>query len=413
MITLKRPRLPILVVEDDPNLSDLYAHIFGVMNLEFEIFSNGKSADSALNEREYSLYIIDLDIPGMKGTELIRKIKEQKETSLILVPTGNNDSSVIIEVMKLGVFDYILKPFDLHQITKIIRKALDYKAHLDEEKDRNSFASEKLKAQIEWMNYKESLSHKDKMDSSLRRLDDMKRSFMEGASIGSMMTMIFMLKDSAVKKNDGTYSVDSELLDTLIECNDVCWHQFEGIYQITQILDMKPEFQTFTCSELTAKIPDMVKRLMPHKSHKKLQLTFPSLNSSKKVSVSYEMISNIVEELTVNAFKYAVPSSTVNIFAFIAEGYLVISVKNDVSDNPYTGIPKEYEKLVIEPFIRFHNNDEYMIKIEKYGLGLGLTIVDNVIKKHNGIFFIHDIVDYTDPRNRKTCVVAEMYLPLV
>jgi len=405
------PKEPVLAVDDEADILATYKQIFSLLKVPVEVYKNGKEALEAFESKAYSLLVTDLDMPVMDGLSLIRKVKEYKPETIILVSTGMHDPEVIIEVMKEGVFDYILKPFEITQFQGVLSKALEYYYQKQQEKLQSFYASEKLKAQIEWLNYKESLRVKDKHESALMNLEDMKNSFLEGASIGSMMTLIFMIKDMLVEKEDG-YLVNKELMDTLIECNEVCRHQFEGIVNITRFLESHIELQPITCSELNSLIPTWVEPLLEYFTPKKVHVTYPTLQSKAIVNVNLDYFKDVVQELLFNAYKYTIPNSTINIFLFISEGYLILTVKNDVSENPYGGIPKEYERILLEPFIRLHTNDEKIIKVEKFGLGLGLTVVDNVVKKHNGMFFIHDIIDHTTEK-KKICVSAEIFLPIV
>jgi YesN/AraC family two-component response regulator len=404
------PKDPVMLVDDEPEILSTYKEIFSMLGIPAESFENGKKAIKAFQEKAYSLVLTDLDMPEMNGISLIRKIRETKPETLILVSSGMNEPDTIIEVMKEGVFDYVLKPFEVDQLQAVLKKALGHKYLKEQEYLQSLYASEKLKAQIEWLNYKESSRIKDKKDSALKNLEDMKNSFLEGASIGSIMTMIFMMKDMMEEKPEG-YLVNKELMNTLIECNEVCRHQFEGIFNITSLLESQLELKSITCEELNTKIPEWTEHLLPHFVPKKVHLTYPSMHSKKKIKINLDSFQEIIEELIINAYKYCLPGSTINVFSFISEGYFILTVKNDVSEEPYGGIPKEFEQILTEPFIRIHPNDEKIIKVEKFGLGLGLTVVDNVIKKHNGMFFIHDINDYTSNK-KKLCVAAEVFIPI-
>jgi CheY-like chemotaxis protein len=409
-MSIRAPRNPILVVEDDDLMIEVFKDIFSIHRLEFEIAKNGNIGLQLSKTKEYSIYITDLNMPLMGGKEFIKELKKIKKDPIVLVQTGVLDPETIIEIMKLGIFDYIIKPFDIDLFQIILRKALEFKYAKEQEAIQITLASEKLRSQIEWLNYKENLRTKDKNSSTLRNLQDLKRSFLEGASIGSIISLINLINEIKLDHENG-YIVDKDLLQTLVESNDIVQHQFEGIYEITQILEKNLELNEVKVNQFIEQLPLFSNKINPFLPDKNVTITYPKLTTNSIILLDTEMFSNAFEELIINAYKYCLSNSTIYVLAYISDGYLIITIKNDVSQNPYGGIPKDFEKIIIEPFIRLHNNLETMLKIERYGLGLGLTVVDNIIKKHNGIFFIHDIMDYTGKTNQ-TCVVAEVFIPI-
>ena len=137
----------------------------------------------------------------------------------------------------------------------------------------------------------------------------------------------------------------------------------------------------------------------------------PSHKTQHTICVDLEKIYLAIEEILINAYKYSTNKSQINIFANVSKGYFCISVKNEVPKEPYGGIPQDMEKLVIEPFFRLHPPVEDVISIEKFGLGLGLTVVDYLVRKHNGLFFIHNAIDHTGNRV-SNCVLSEIFLPM-
>jgi signal transduction histidine kinase len=163
---------------------------------------------------------------------------------------------------------------------------------------------------------------------------------------------------------------------------------------------------------LVASIPDCISSITPHLKDKNLVLTFPELKENRKLKYNKEKVSLLIEELMVNAYKYAINGSTINIFTRISEGYFWLSMKNDVTEHPYGGVPEKYEKLVLEPFFRIRPPDESAAKFERLGFGLGLAVADCVMKKHNGLFIIHDVKDLTHEKER-VCVLSEMLFPVM
>ncbi|MDX1959478.1 MAG: response regulator [Leptospiraceae bacterium] len=401
---------PIIIVDDDEDMLSIYRDMFTGTGLNFETYNNPKIALEHVKKKDYSIFITDLDMPGMSGIEFMEAVKSIVESPIILVQSGMSDPKTIIQVMKIGVFDYIIKPFDISQFEIVLIKALDFYLIKNQEKIQSKYATDKLKSQIEWLNYKENVRLKDKKDSVLRNLGDMKNSFLEGASIGSIMTMVFMLRDTMVETEEG-YVVDKDIFNTLLECNEVCRHQFEGVYEIINIMEKNLVTEVIGINDLISIIPEFFKDLEQHFTPKNIKITYPTIKSSRKLKIDKVMFKDILEELVINAYKYTISNTVVNIFAYIVEGFLVVAVKNDIPKGEVL-IPEDYEKIILEPFIRLRANDEEMLKHEKFGLGLGLTVVDNMVKKMNGLFFIHEITDHTSLEKKK-CVSAEIFLPLI
>ena len=157
--------------------------------------------------------------------------------------------------------------------------------------------------------------------------------------------------------------------------------------------------------------PQYLKEIVPFMNNKDISIAFPSIHSNCKIEIDLEKMRLVFEELLINAYKYSVRSSRIDIFAHVTGTYFCITFKNEIDEFSYGGIPPEKEKLVLEPFFRIHPPVEDILAVEKFSLGLGLTVVDFIINKHNGMFFIHNAVDHTGKR-RTNCVLAEIFLPI-
>lgn len=116
-------------------------------------------------------------------------------------------------------------------------------------------------------------------------------------------------------------------------------------------------------------------------------------------------LSLILEELLLNAQRYGLPESPVEAVAGATSGYAFIVVRNRV--NAGDGVPADKEHLVMEPFFRLRVPPEEEIDRRAFNLGLGLMVVDHLIKKYGGLFSIH-----TEPDGDGEIVNAEVFLPL-
>lgn len=86
-------------------------------------FYEGKSATHYLLNHEPDLILLDLRLPDMHGLDILRKIKGMNSNMPTIVITAHGDINSAISAMKLGAFDFILKPFELEEITMLVDKS--------------------------------------------------------------------------------------------------------------------------------------------------------------------------------------------------------------------------------------------------------------------------------------------------
>lgn len=402
---------PVLVVEDKVENQLLIKGLCKKMNIEADCAENGKVALGMLKEKDYALFIVDMMMPVMDGKSFISELKKTSSSGIVIVQTALDTSNTIIDVMKMGVYDYIIKPIDPELFQQSILKALEYKYLRDIERQQSLMAGEKIRAQIDWLNYKENRRITDKDTTEAKSIYNVKTSLAQGAGFGTLITLIDLLQSSSGMEN-GKYIVDKDIVDMLVSNNDYCRAQLDGLNFATRIMEKDFDLEQGTTSGLLGRLPDILGYLQPYLDEKKIRLTYPEVHDEGMLRYNPKVVELVIEEMVVNAFKYAEQGTTVNIISHINEGYFWISIKNDVKEKPFGGIGKDNEKLVLEPFFRLRPPDESASKIEKIGFGLGLSVADYVAKKHGGMFFIHDVVDMTRSEP-KPCVLAELLLPIV
>ena len=114
----------VLVVEDDPMvrmINEQYVR----MNKDFCIASsvkNGQEALDYLKENKVDLVILDVFMPFMNGVEFLKKLREQKLKTEVIMVTAANDTATLEETMHLGVIDYLVKPFALERFQVALEK---------------------------------------------------------------------------------------------------------------------------------------------------------------------------------------------------------------------------------------------------------------------------------------------------
>ena len=113
----------ILIVEDEESIAELEKDYLELSGFEVEIENNGRVGLERALQEEFDLFILDLMLPGVDGFEICKKIRESKNTPIIMVSAKKDDIDKI-RGLGLGADDYITKPFSPSEMVARV------KAHL-------------------------------------------------------------------------------------------------------------------------------------------------------------------------------------------------------------------------------------------------------------------------------------------
>jgi putative two-component system response regulator len=135
-----RPR--VLVVDDEPHIRIILRRALGSGAFEIEEAEDGRAALELCKVRLPDLVLSDLMMPRMDGLELLQEVKAIDDTVAFVVLTGAGTLENAVEALRLKADDYILKPFNLDEITLSVDRALErrrlvrenryYQEHLEE-----------------------------------------------------------------------------------------------------------------------------------------------------------------------------------------------------------------------------------------------------------------------------------------
>lgn len=123
MSTEVAPR--ILLVDDELEITEILADLLS----DTYTCQRAASADQALRllrDHEFELVISDITMPGMSGLDMIPHIKEQAPNTVVVMISGMQTVESAIGALRLGAFDYLMKPFDLRQVEAVVKRALEH-----------------------------------------------------------------------------------------------------------------------------------------------------------------------------------------------------------------------------------------------------------------------------------------------
>jgi len=127
---------PILVVDDEKNIRLTLVEALSSLQTEIDTAINGEEALAKLKEKDFSLILLDLKMPGMDGMEVLRKLRKIRPDIKVIIITAYGTIDSAVEAMKLGAVDFIQKPFVPKEIRALASRVID-REKLDEQQAKD------------------------------------------------------------------------------------------------------------------------------------------------------------------------------------------------------------------------------------------------------------------------------------
>ena len=115
----------ILIVDDELEITEILSDLLSAEN-ECEAAGSAEEALDRLSKREFQLVISDITMPGMSGLEMLPLAKQISPNTVIVMISGMQTVESAIGALRLGAFDYLMKPFDLRQVEAVVKRALEH-----------------------------------------------------------------------------------------------------------------------------------------------------------------------------------------------------------------------------------------------------------------------------------------------
>jgi putative two-component system response regulator len=156
----------ILVVDDEPELREFVAMSLELNNFETVEAENGKKALEMLKNEDFDCVVSDVEMPEMTGPEFLKNFREINKIIPVIMLTGVKALNTVVEVMKLGAQDYLVKPINVEELLISVRKSIEFK-RLKEQNILLQKENERYQQHLEDMVEKRSVQLKDALFGSL------------------------------------------------------------------------------------------------------------------------------------------------------------------------------------------------------------------------------------------------------
>ena len=115
----------ILIVDDEKQIRELLSHYFNRLDFSVRAVSSGKEALERMESFIPNIVLLDYLMPGVTGLQLFPQIKKLFPFAKVVILTGRGSEDIAVKALKMGVDDYITKPFELTKIRDLVRYYLN------------------------------------------------------------------------------------------------------------------------------------------------------------------------------------------------------------------------------------------------------------------------------------------------
>jgi two-component system, OmpR family, response regulator CpxR len=122
----------VLLVDDEQDFAEVLAERLETRGFSVQKAFSGDDAINLITKHDADVVVLDVLMPGRDGVEILREIKRLKPLTEVIMLTGHATVETAIEGMKLGAYDYLMKPTETEDLVAKIKKAYKLKSEHEE-----------------------------------------------------------------------------------------------------------------------------------------------------------------------------------------------------------------------------------------------------------------------------------------
>jgi two-component system, OmpR family, response regulator CpxR len=130
-------KIKVLLVDDEKEFTDVLAERLETRDFEVAKAFSGDEALTLLRDKNIDVVVLDVLMPGKDGIATLQEMKQMKPIVEVMMLTGHGTVETAVDGMKLGAFDYLMKPTETRDLTEKLVRAYKRKSE-QEERIRNA-----------------------------------------------------------------------------------------------------------------------------------------------------------------------------------------------------------------------------------------------------------------------------------
>ena len=134
-------KIKLLLVDDEVKFLESIAKRLELKDIDVTTATNGKEAIASAEKGLFDVAIVDFQMPGMDGTQVLKSLKDNHKYLEIIMLTGHASIDSAVECTKLGAFKYLEKPYDFEKLVEVIKEAYEARLKKKFEHDQKRIAA--------------------------------------------------------------------------------------------------------------------------------------------------------------------------------------------------------------------------------------------------------------------------------
>lgn len=356
----------VLLVDDEPSLRLTLTEFLKRAGYEVFAVADFQSA-LLLGSGSFDVAVIDINLPGRSGIELLQEINSRETYVPVIMITGEPNLSVMPEIVRAGAYDFLAKPVVKEVLLKAVGRATEKKL-LSAEKQRLELELKQRAADLEarvaertaeLVEAHDRLAHSRKV-AALGRVAAQIAHEVRNPLYGLLLYATHLKQQLAGKLADDQTEIIDNIINTINQLSSTT----------EQILDYaRPVRLALKPVALNSVVSDVLKLLHVQKSTNGIKVEFDHSDSNQTAMLDEASIRAALLNLVLNAVEAMPAGGTLSVSSSTAGEMLSLEIKDTG-----TGMTEDRVKKIFEPF----NSDK------PSGLGLGMPYAKKIIEEHGG-----------------------------
>lgn len=407
----------LLIIAADPVQQALLERILSTLPYSLSLAANADDALAAFHKVNHEVVLCDISLPGKQsGGEVLHTLMNTTQPPVVVMLVSEADSRSVIDTMRQGAFDYILKPVQAAEVQRVLERAHNKAVTEMLRKQAEQERAQRVEQQLATRRITDQLVRRQANKLSKALFSNIHTSFTQGRGVGSLTTLVSMLGGSPLSADGANYLISKDILEMIFDNQKAVSDMIEVFGELHLLVSQDFALFDVTLGEFHKIIHDIIYEMQPLsalRGHQVLLNELPAALSGVRLKLNWEFMRKAIRELLLNAMKFSPENSTVTVLVEHAHTRALITVLNaplHLGTSEITGIPEDYRKIVFEPFFRITRVVHEQYRTLEYGLGL--TYVDKVVQMHKGNILCTTVQDYSaDNGVVENLVALEIELP--